>query len=180
MEWMILPLKRYADFQGRSRRKEYWLYTLFIALVYVALIVAFVVVAGTQLTALGSGRSDPAALMGLLASLGPILGIIAIVYLGLLIPSIAVNVRRMHDTGRTGWWVALPSALSLAQILVGVTLASTGNGTSGAIASVVLSIASLVASVVVLVFTVLDGTRGPNRFGPDPKGSGDDLATVFR
>ena len=180
MQWMILPLRRYADFQGRSRRKEYWLYSLLIILLYIVLLTILFAVAGTQLMTMGAGQTDPEALIRLFATLGPILGIMGIVYLALLVPSIAVGVRRLHDIDRTGWWVALPTGLSLVQILVSFAFAVGGVGSTGAIVSLILSLASLAASVVVLVFTVLDGTRGPNRFGPDPKGTGDDLVTVFR
>lgn len=79
-----MPLKRYADFQGRSRRKEYWMFYLFYILASAALL---------MLDMFGTG------------------GIGAVLYslfaLALIIPSLAVGVRRLHDTGRSGWWLLI-------------------------------------------------------------------------
>lgn len=75
-------LKRYADFQGRASRSEFWWFTLFAFLLNIVLQV--------------------------ITGLVPILGIIAIVImLAVLIPSIAVAVRRLHDIGKSGWWYLL-------------------------------------------------------------------------
>ena len=56
----------------------------------------------------------------------------------MLLPSIAVAVRRLHDTDRSGWWI-------------------------------LLGFIPIIGGIVLLVFYVLEGTQGPNRFGPDPK-----------
>ena len=97
MEWMLLPLKRYGDFNGRSRRKEYWLFTLGIALVYAIL--------GTLLAIGGgfapNGDSGPSALTML------VFGLFVIVALGVIVPSIAVQVRRFHDQDKSGWFILL-------------------------------------------------------------------------
>jgi uncharacterized membrane protein YhaH (DUF805 family) len=80
MEWYIQAIKKYADFSGRARRKEYWMFFLFNFIF--AIVIAFV-----------------EALIG-----SP--GVIGMIYsLALLIPGIAVSVRRLHDTGRSGWWL---------------------------------------------------------------------------
>ncbi|MFK4101074.1 DUF805 domain-containing protein [Streptomyces sp. NPDC019531] len=79
MSWFIEVLKKYAVFSGRARRKEYWMYMLFVAIIYVVL--------------LGIGL---AAKMTWL----PI-----IFYVGILLPSLGVTIRRLHDTGRSGWWI---------------------------------------------------------------------------
>ena len=81
-DWFIVAIKRYAEFEGRSRRREFWYFQLFLIL--------------AQFVA---GFCD-----GLLHT--PILG--AITNLALFIPSIAVGVRRLHDTNRSGWWCLLP------------------------------------------------------------------------
>ncbi|MES2986324.1 MAG: DUF805 domain-containing protein [Pseudomonadota bacterium] len=101
MEWMFLPLKRYFDFKGRSRRKEFWLFVLF--QIIVMMIASFIDVA------LGFGQVDSyaQATEGYSAgfsmnSSGPVLIITA---LALLIPGLAVAVRRLHDTDRSGWWL---------------------------------------------------------------------------
>ena len=77
----------YADFEGRARRKEYWMFQLFSILIILAIAIVAAV--------LGS-------IVDILGTLG------FIVYfafaLGILIPSLAVAIRRLHDTGRSGWW----------------------------------------------------------------------------
>ena len=119
MDWALMPLRKYADFSGRARRKEYWMYAL---MLFVALLVL-----GMVETMLGLG-----------GTVGPYGLLTIVLLLGTLIPSIAVGVRRLHDTGRSGWWM-----------LIGLV--------------------PVVGGIVLLIFYVLDGTRGPNEYGPDPK-----------
>lgn len=89
MEWMTLPLKRYADFQGRSRRKEYWMFTLFIFIVAVVL----GIVEG---------------ILGLSGMVGGVYGPITTLFLlAIIIPSLAVQVRRFHDQDKSGWFVLI-------------------------------------------------------------------------
>lgn len=103
MEWMILPLRRYAQFSGRARPKEYWMYVLF--LILCAIVISIVE------TVLGLGTGNQWAyregwMMGAGAyhSGGPLLGLF---WLVTLIPSLAVAVRRLHDTDRSGWWLLI-------------------------------------------------------------------------
>jgi uncharacterized membrane protein YhaH (DUF805 family) len=95
MEWMLMPLMRYADFQGRSRRLEYWMFTL--GVLVVAIVVGFLI---TMLGALG-GRSSG----GLFGGVGIVL--LGLLWLALIIPSIALQVRRFHDQNLSGWFVLL-------------------------------------------------------------------------
>ncbi len=131
MELMLQPLRKYADFQGRARRSEYWLFTLFLIIVSIVLYVPLIAFSGDMQT---TGEINPIA--------GLLLLILGVFGLGTLIPSIAVTVRRLHDTDRSGWWI-------------------------------LISFVPLVGGIVLLIFEVLDGTPGPNRFGPDPKGRGE-------
>ncbi|WP_076414583.1 DUF805 domain-containing protein [Shewanella sp. UCD-KL12] len=78
MEYFIGALKKYADFTGRARRKEFWMYILFYMIFYVLAAVIDGIL-GTMIFSL-------------------------ILALGLFIPSIAISARRLHDTGRSGWW----------------------------------------------------------------------------
>ncbi len=97
MEWYKKVLSQYADFDGRARRKEYWTFTLvnyFIGTVmYIGL---FAIVIPTE------GESQAANII--VGVLGIAFGIFA---LAMLIPTIAVTTRRLHDTGRTGWFQLL-------------------------------------------------------------------------
>ena len=97
MEWMLMPLRRYADFSGRSRRKEYWMFTLLLVILY-AIIATVAVVTGSLDSAAGLGFS----MFG-----GISLILLAVVGLALIVPSIAVQVRRFHDQDRSGWFVLL-------------------------------------------------------------------------
>ena len=124
MEWMILPLKRYADFQGRSRRKEYWMFTLG----YIILIAIIAVLGGVMGAFDESGGAGSTIFLGL----------IVVVALALFIPGLAVQVRRFHDQDKSGWFV-------------------------------LLGFIPYVGGLIVLIFMLLEGTKGPNRFGPDPK-----------
>jgi uncharacterized membrane protein YhaH (DUF805 family) len=86
MNWYLAVLRKYAVFNGRARRKEYWMFVLF------NVIIAFVL--GFVLGLAGAGDGGQV--------------IINIYSLAVLIPSIAVGVRRMHDTDHSGWWILLP------------------------------------------------------------------------
>ena len=97
MEWILLPLKRYADFRGRSGRKEYWLFSLATLLVY-ALLGGLLAYAGAFVPKYGE---DPSILTMLVFSL-VFLSVVA-----LIVPGIAVEVRRFHDQDRSGWLVLL-------------------------------------------------------------------------
>lgn len=89
MEWMTLPLKRYTDFSGRSRRKEYWMFLL--GVVIVAVVLGFV-----------------EGMLGLSGMVGGLYGPITTLFLlAIIIPSIAVQVRRFHDQDKSGWFVLL-------------------------------------------------------------------------
>ncbi len=128
-----LFFKNYANFQGRSRRAEYWWPALFFFLITIAAyFVAGIFVA----------MGDATAIIG---------GLVMIVYylfvLAILVPYIAVGVRRLHDKDMTGW------LMLLAIVPFG--------------------------GLVLLVFFCLEGTKGPNKYGPDPKGGVADAANVF-
>lgn len=78
MNWFLKCLNQYADFSGRARRTEYWMFTLFNAII--SLILGFV-----------------------LATIG--LVFLSYIYsIAILIPSLAVCIRRLHDIGKSGWW----------------------------------------------------------------------------
>lgn len=91
--WMILPLKRYAQFTGRASRKEFWMFQL----VYVALIIVTVTIAGMDQDEYGESGA-----VARMAFIWLILGL-----LGLVVPLIAVQVRRFHDQDRSGWFALL-------------------------------------------------------------------------
>lgn len=183
MNWMILPLKRYFDFKGRSRRKEYWMYTLFIIIVSVVL--SFV---DAALGLGGSATSDTTATPGAVGASGALQGgLLANLFaLATFIPGIAVMVRRLHDLDRTGWWVLalfLPIFLGAILMGVGVAGAMTGGSAAGfggaALGGMVLIGIGLIFAIVMLVWACTEGTKGPNRYGEDPKGVHTNAEEVF-
>ncbi len=87
MNWYLEVLRKYSVFSGRARRKEYWMFYLF-NIIIVGALGLFEGIAGIA----GSDQS--------------VLG--SIYQLAVLIPSIAVGVRRMHDTDHSGWWLLVP------------------------------------------------------------------------
>jgi len=88
MNWYLKVLKEYDDFNGRARRKEYWMFILFnIIFAVVALILDFILVIGIE----GIGYS-------------PLYGLYA---LAMLIPGLAVSIRRLHDVGKSGWMILI-------------------------------------------------------------------------
>ncbi|MFA1261302.1 DUF805 domain-containing protein [Xanthomonas axonopodis pv. fascicularis] len=93
MEWMLLPLKRYADFNGRSRRKEYWMFALMQFLVLFVFGGLFAVAA----VAMGN-ENGPGALAWLICA------VMVIACLALIVLGIAVTVRRLHDQDKSGWF----------------------------------------------------------------------------
>lgn len=133
MEWMLLPYKRYFDFSGRSRRKEYWMFVLLnIIVAVIASALIFSQVPMTEEAALAYQGAG----LGAMFYLG--VGILVIFALVTFIPSIAVQIRRFHDQDKSGWFI-------------------------------LLALIPYVGGLVVLVFMCIEGTKGPNRFGPDPK-----------
>lgn len=100
--YFIEPYRKYADFNGRARRKEYWWFTLFSAIV--SAIVAFS--AMLFVAFIGGASSVPEQRLDDLAS-DWASGAFILYWLGTWLPALAVTVRRLHDTGRSGWWVLL-------------------------------------------------------------------------
>jgi uncharacterized membrane protein YhaH (DUF805 family) len=119
MNSYLATLKKYAVFDGRAQRKEYWLFVLFNLII--AVVLSFVDrMTGTYSADYGMG------------ALG------AAYALAVLLPGIGVSVRRLHDTDRSGWWL-------------------------------LIVFIPILGALVLLVFMILDGTPGTNRFGPNPK-----------
>jgi len=85
MNWFIKALKKYAVFEGRARRKEYWFFMLFYLIIFFVLVLIDVV----------TGNINEETGLGLISG---------IFILAMILPSISVGIRRLHDTDRSGWW----------------------------------------------------------------------------
>ena len=139
MDWMLMPLRRYADFSGRSRRKEYWMFTLFILLVYAVFGVLFFM--GFDLAAMSTGGDPQIGAIGWIA-----ISLFGIFALAIFIPALAVVVRRLHDQDKSGWFI-------------------------------LIQFIPYIGGIIMLIFMCIEGTKGENRYGPDPKG--ENIADVF-
>ena len=96
MKWFIKAFRQYADFSGRASRQEFWMFVLFNLL----FAMAWALVAGL-LTGLFGGSFDQESRLIFMYKL------IAIYYAVTAVPAMAVGVRRLHDTGRSGWWMLI-------------------------------------------------------------------------
>jgi len=179
MDWMLMPLKRYADFSGRSRRMEFWMWQLFQLLIYVGVIVIVMVLGGGAMMG-----GDPSAMVAAGGGILIVMMIYLLYCLAVIVPSIAVAVRRLHDTNRTGWWILAPlGPYLIAFVLAAMAAAASSGENAGAamgaigIIALVCMLAALVLAIVLLVFYFLDGTPGPNNYGADPKGR--DVSQTF-
>jgi uncharacterized membrane protein YhaH (DUF805 family) len=111
MNWYVRVLKKYAVFNGRASRTEYWMF--YFCNIAVMFLLAFIEVL------LGIANDTDQSVLS------------AIYQLAVLIPTVAVGCRRMHDTNHSGWWLLVPLAN--------------------------------------LILLIREGTKGDNRFGPDPR-----------
>lgn len=157
MKWFILCLRNYVNFSGRARRKEYWFFVLF---TFIFSIVARLL----DLLIFGPSGMLISGLFGL----------------AMLLPQLAVLVRRLHDTNRSGKWVLgyyLLTILWTGILIVwgiSTSFVAAMQGTAGmpvgfSIFAIVGVLAILAYAIVLLVWSCLPGTKGENRYGADPK-----------
>ncbi len=201
MKYMFLPLRRSFDFQGRSRRMEFWMFAVFLLgvilvfnLVFLGFFMGAIVDAARagSYDRYGSFNSDGLGFESgfqismrpdeLLDAVGPV-GIAFVIgyllfWLVMFMPLLAVQIRRLHDSDRTGWWAVMPTVFYLLAImLLALGFLNEGIGLTAAAVSSLLFVASAICALILLIFMFMEGTPGPNRFGPDPKS--DDLTRTF-
>lgn len=182
IDWALRPLKKYATFSGRAPRAEFWWFFLAISVIYLVLSFVF----GVTIGGMAAAQTDPSS--GVLGMFGAAGMFLILFWLALLIPMIAVQVRRLHDTNRSGWWIGAFYLLYVAYLVLMVgTLGSVmgaamggadpqpNTGMFGVI--MVVGLLFFIYSIALLVFYCLPGTKGPNKYGEDPYGG--NLGEVF-
>ena len=155
-------LRGYATFSGRAPRSEYWWWMLFFCL---AMLVLSQI--SSMSLAIHEGYSG--------SDLPGITHLLFLLHLAVFLPTLAVTVRRLHDGNWSGWWAA-SNALGMAMWSLSYAYGAYGLAPllDLPVVGVLVAVVYLVASVVgmlVLVRMFFTGTRGENRFGPDPLGT---------
>ena len=136
--------QRYTDFQGRSRRSEYWWVALFNLIIAAVWAVLFFGLGGMDM------QSEQISPIGMV-----LVGVIGLYGLAVIIPSIALFVRRLHDINQTGW------------IYLGLVIAG------------MIPVIGLLASIAQIVIACIPGTKGPNKYGDDPLSPGAGAVDTF-
>ena len=160
-------MRRYATFSGRSPRKEYWMFLG----IYVVVSIIAALLDGLAIDFMPRTLSE----IGIFGS------IVSLVH---LVPSFSVTFRRLHDTGRSGWWIGIPSLLAIpgyglmaAGIFGGGLDAATFAANPLFLVGAALVVVVLLMFLVVFVFMFFRSEEGQNKYGPHPYGQFD--TTVF-
>lgn len=157
-EAISICLRKYVVFKGRASRSEYWYWTLFTFLVSFAF-------RGTEVAIYPPGSYSP----DLIPAGASILSSIAGVF-GLLtfLPTVSVFVRRMHDTGHSGWLWWLPFLLGLGVGGYFAAFAEDSDKATLAIVGGVFGILLLAVGLYLLILLIRPGDPGDNQYGPAP------------
>lgn len=152
--YIYVLTKRYADFQGRSGIREFWLF----------MVTSFCI-------SIGCGMVDVLLNTRLVGSIYGLL---------VLLPTLGVAVRRLHDLNKSGWWWAVPIAPAVLLYLLIRNATSTleslwhSNSHSSPLFALLfkLAVGWLVGYVVLIYWLIQPGTKGPNKYGEEPRSVG--------
>ena len=174
MKWYFKCLKQYADFSGRARRKEYWWFMLINFIIGFALMLGLMIpMVKMGFNAAASGAEDIDEMEVMLTIMkNPFMYIYIIYYFAVLIPSIAVTVRRLHDIGKSGYWAIFiygSALLSYVAQLFQIT---------SSVAFILFGLASFVIIIISLVWMFTNSDFDSNQYGPNPKGEGNPTEEV--
>ena len=152
-------LTQYVGFGGRARRSEYWYWILATVIASIALSIVETAIWGVD-------------------GISPLSGFLS---LAIFLPGLAVTFRRLHDTGRSGWWVGgfylglIAFFIALAALAMGALTVGGGDTTTSAIFGVIgiiMGLGVLLYAIAMLVFLCTDSDVGPNKYGSNPKNEG--------
>ena len=141
MNWIINPLKKYAVFSGRARRVEFWMFLAFVTLVTVF---------GHYFDTHSTTVATVAVGMGIVE---------LVITIILLLPTVSLGVRRLHDTNRSGIWM----------LLVYLPWAATIAAPADQSLKLVTAGALLLGGGTWLILMALPGSQGNNAYGANPK-----------
>ena len=134
---------RYAQFNGRASRSEFWYFALFSLIISIIFAVLDSVLGTGYTYEVATNSLATATTEAASVSVTQTIGYLQSFYaLAVMIPTIAISIRRLHDLGKSGWW-----------ILLGV-----------------IPLVNLIGIFVLLFFYVQDSQPGENEYGPNPKG----------
>lgn len=178
-ESVRICFRKYFNFKGRARRSEYWWFFLF-TLVVCVIWALF----GTLLLALPVSMMIERLSGNMTAGITTMIIILVVPLLFLVLPSFSVQVRRLHDIGRSGWWVLVMVVLEIiSEVLLFVYFGtsaidlgfkeqftksfelSTALGWTFSISYIVAEL----LSIALIVFSCIDSNKTENRYGPSPK-----------
>ncbi len=143
IKYFLICFKKYFIFKGRARRKEYWYFILFNFIILISIIWVYYTLFPN------STKHTPMP--------------ITVYQFIIFIPWLAVATRRLHDIGKSGWWVLPGVVLSFTNPMI-----SSSDSSFAMILGAFLGLFSIVYVIAMLLFLVRKGTEGENRFGPDP------------
>ena len=171
MKYFLKCWKHYADFKGRARRKEYWMFILFYLIIGVILGSILGVGLGLQnfssIEMYNSFISNPFVIFGIGEGWVRIVFYVYVAFwLASLLPYFAVTVRRLHDIGQKGTWLLL---ILIPPILEMIVLFNMDSVEIVVIFSIINSICNMIILGLYLVLGCIDGQKGENQYGPNPK-----------
>ena len=156
MQYFMNALKNYANFQGRARRKEFWIFSI-------AAAVISIVATAIAILATGGFNAVRPEVFRTLFGLAPMaFGVAAASFVVFICPVISVTVRRLHDTGHSAAWISFLVAFWVAAFLASTVEIYLASFALGFIAFI------LFITNFILIFCA-DSQHGENQYGPNPK-----------
>ncbi len=180
MKWFLKCMRKSVNFRGRARRREYWTFVLVsVGCVYAVWFSGMALTGDYSLFDSFPARYTDNASMIVPDPIGLWKEHIThywysfVIGLVFFLPGLAVTVRRLHDTGRSGWllgffWLVYVLMLALAVGILGLAQSPHG-ALVGLLYGLGVYFRGLVFLIALVVWLCLPGDKGPNRYGPDPK-----------
>jgi len=161
MKWFLKCLNQYADFKGRARRREFWMFQLFYWLILLLLSIILGIIMGIREAVGEDGR-----LFLYRQNKDIEFEMVSLFYYFLLfLPSLAVTVRRLHDVGKSGWFV-------LPWIVLLLMFVPTGGISKLPVPAVILLPTFILLVILyfwMYILLMLNSKPGTNKYGPNPK-----------